>query len=218
MASPANTWILSQLKKWHSVLVFQRRTHVLAQMLASRIPPNAVVLDIGCGDGTVGSLITQIRPDVVVRGVEVIARPTCKIQCDVFDGSALPFAPASFDVCVLVDVLHHTHEVTTLLCEAARVTRTYVLIKDHLDEGLFDHLTLRLMDWVGNRPHGVSLPYNYQNRVRWLEHFAHCGLTEASWTTEVSLYKWPFSALFGRQLHFVAALSKSSGTIDSGNL
>jgi hypothetical protein len=108
-----------------------------------------------------------------------------------------------------VDVLHHTENPAILLREAARVSRSFVLLKDHLDESYFDNATLRLMDWVGNRPHGVVLTYNYQSREQWAKHVSNCGLAEVSWTTEVPLYPAPFSLLVGRGLHFVSLLRRT---------
>jgi SAM-dependent methyltransferase len=193
---------------WHRVLVFPRRTRVLAEMLAAQIPPRASVLDIGCGDGTIGSLIAKLRPDVSIQGVEFLLRPECKIACRAFDGSSLPFPDSSFDVCLFVDVLHHTQDPAVLLHEAVRISRSFVLLKDHLDENTFDHITLRFMDWVGNRPHGVVLTYNYQSRAKWEEYFSRCGLTQTNWTTRVPLYPPPVSLLVGRRLHFVSLLRK----------
>jgi len=168
------------------------------------------VLDIGCGDGTIASLIAQARPDISIAGVEVLVRSDCRIKCSPFDGNTLPFSADSFDVCMLVDVLHHTADVRVLLREAARVARKNVLLKDHLSENVLDRLTLRLMDWVGNRPHGVVLPYNYQGRAQWNSHFAACRLETAAFTTQLPLYPPPFSALVGRNLHFVALLQKAA--------
>jgi SAM-dependent methyltransferase len=194
---------------WHQVLVFGRRVRVLSETLAAQIPQNASVLDIGCGDGTVGSLITNLRPDVKLHGVEVMARPDCKIPCTAFDGTTLPFAKASFDVCMLVDVLHHTRDVRVLLQEAARVSRSFVLIKDHLNETVLDLWTLRLMDWVGNRPYGVNLTYNYQSRDQWSSHFLACDLHQTSWSTQIPLYTGAIHRIAGRSLHFVSLLKKN---------
>jgi hypothetical protein len=108
-----------------------------------------------------------------------------------------------------VDVLHHTQDPAILLHEAVRVSRSFVLLKDHLDENTFDHIILRFMDWVGNRPHGVVLTYNYQSRAKWQEHFSRCGLVETNWTTRVPLYPPPVSLLAGRGLHFVSLLRKT---------
>ena len=204
------SWPLSWISRWHHAFVFERRARVLAEMLAAQIPPRASVLDIGCGDGTIGSLIAQLRPDISIQGVEFLLRPGCKIACRPFDGSSLPFPDASFDVCFFVDVLHHTQDPAILLREAVRVSRSFVLLKDHLDENVLDDVTLRFMDWVGNRPHGVVLTYNYQSRKEWAEHFSQCGLAEESWTAHVPLYAPPFHLLVGRGLHFVSLLRKKS--------
>jgi len=197
------------MESWHRAFVFQRRTRVLAEMLAEQIPQRASVLDIGCGDGTIGSLIAERRPDISIQGVEYLVRPECKIECGAFDGCSLPFPDGSFDVCLFVDVLHHTQDPGILLHEAVRVSRSYVLLKDHLDENILDDVTLRFMDWVGNRPHGVVLAYNYQGRREWKEHFLRCGLAEKSWTTRVPLYPFPVSLVAGRGLHFVSLLKKT---------
>lgn len=214
MAVPPQTsrpvsWPLSWIASWHRAFVFERRARVLAEMLAAQIPERAAVLDIGCGDGTIGSLISQLRPDISIQGVEFLVRPRCKIECRAFDGTSLPFPDRAFDVCLFVDVLHHTQDPAILLREAVRASRSFVLLKDHLDEGIFDDLTLRFMDWVGNRPHGVVLTYNYQSRSQWVELFSRCGLEETTWTTRVPLYPPSVSFVAGRGLHFVALLRKA---------
>jgi SAM-dependent methyltransferase len=209
MNSHSDSALLSWIAKGHRWLVFDRRVRVLAEMLSALLPENASVLDIGCGDGTVGALIAASRPDVRVQGIEVKPRSGCRIPCREFDGTNLPFADGSFEVCMFVDVLHHTNNVRALLREAVRVSRSFILLKDHLREDALDGATLRLMDWVGNRPHGVRLTYNYQSREEWSEHFAACGLKEKSWNSEVPLYQAPASWIVGRGLHLIALLRKS---------
>jgi SAM-dependent methyltransferase len=209
VTSSRHSWPLSWIAHSHRALVFDRRARVLADALAPLIPTEArTVLDVGCGDGTISGLLAERRPDLVIEGVEVTPRPTCRVPCRAFDGAQLPFADRSFDVCLFVDVLHHTTDVTQLLCEAARVSRSCVVLKDHLSESSFDHATLRAMDWVGNRPHGVTLTYNYQSLSQWQEHFTACGLRATQLSTTLPLYPFPFSQLFGRKLHFVAQVIK----------
>lgn len=195
--------------KVHAKLVFGRRISVLAGMLAWHLRPSQTVLDIGCGDGSIGALLQRQIAGLKVSGVETHLRSECKIPCRPYDGSLLPFPDASFDVCLLVDVLHHTTDVLGLLKEASRVSRAFVLIKDHLDQNSLDHATLKLMDWIGNRPHGVHLTYNYQSREAWGKHFADAGLTKVSSTENVPLYPAPVSWIAERHLHFVALLRKN---------
>ena len=208
-ASPQTSWPLTWISRCHRAFVFQRRTRVLAELLASRIPQGASVLDVGCGDGTIAGRIAQLRPDISIQGVEVMVRPNCKVECRLFDGSKLPYPDASFDLCLFVDVLHHTQNPAILLREAVRVTRDFVLLKDHVDENILDDVTLRFMDWVGNRPHGVVLTYNYQSRKQWAAHFSTCGLKEETWKQDVPLYPWPFQMVLGRKLHFISLLRKT---------
>lgn len=187
---------------------------MLAELLAAKIPAGASVLDIGCGDGSIANQVTKFNPSVTVQGIEYAPRGTCLIECKAFDGSNIPYPAGTFDVCMFVDVLHHVKDsrgIEQLLSEAFRVSRRYVLIKDHLSENRFDFLTLQFMDWVGNRPHGVVLPYNYQSRSDWEKHFQATRLKVMEWQNSVQLYPFPFSALFGRQLHYIGLLTKDSG-------
>jgi hypothetical protein len=67
------------------------------------------------------------------------------------------------------------------------------------------------MDWVGNAPHGVSLPYNYLSRAQWDEAFRQSSLVSRSTQTDLPLYPPPLSWLFGRGLHFISLLEKKDG-------
>jgi hypothetical protein len=62
------------------------------------------------------------------------------------------------------------------------------------------------MDWVGNAPHGVALPYNYWQEDQWKSEFKKLRLTLAEWKSDLGLYPVPFCWLFDRQLHFIARL------------
>jgi hypothetical protein len=64
------------------------------------------------------------------------------------------------------------------------------------------------MDWVGNRAHGVPLPYRYLSPAKWSELFARSGLDTDLIVTRLGLYPLPFGWLFDRSLHFLARLSK----------
>jgi SAM-dependent methyltransferase len=195
------------IEQLHEVRVLSRRARVLSGHLATLVPADANVLDVGCGDGLIAALLQERRPDVRVSGVDVLVREDAAIAVQGFDGRRLPYAESSFDVVMFVDVLHHTQDPLELLCEAARVTRRWIVLKDHLREGWLAGPTLRFMDRVGNRRHGVTLPYNYWPRQRWEAAFASIRATVESWSQRLDLYPWPASVLFGRSLHFVTRLS-----------
>ncbi|MBS1120756.1 MAG: Methyltransferase type 11 [Deltaproteobacteria bacterium] len=202
--------MLTALKNLHHKYVFQRRIDVLAKELAAHVPANSKVLDVGCGDGTISQLVMAQRPGVTYEGIDIMARPSCAIPFRTFDGLHIPHDDGSFDAVQFVDVLHHTNEIEPLVADAVRVSKRYVLIKDHLWENRLDFETLRFMDWVGNAPHGVKVIYNFKNEEFWRDLFDRLGLSIVTMNKRVPLYPFPFSALFGRGLHFVALLEKRS--------
>lgn len=190
----------------HNRLVFDRRTRVLAAHLSELLPPDANVLDVGCGDGTIDALIQQRRPDLSIRGIDVLLRPETHIPVEQFDGTTFPAADNSIDAVTFVDVLHHTKDPLVLLREARRVARQLIVIKDHTCDGPLAYGRLRLMDWVGNAHHNVVLPYNYWPEQRWRAAFAELELEPVAWRTDVGLYPFPVSAVFDSSLHVVTAL------------
>lgn len=192
----------------HSTLVLSRRVRCLADHLANLAPLGADILDVGCGDGQVAKLLRDQRPDVTVSGVDVLVRAQTAIPVSRFDGVTIPADTGTKDAVMFVDVLHHTDDPLILLREAVRVSRRWILIKDHAMEGPAARATLRFMDWVGNARYGVALPYNYWRDARWQAAFAELKLRPVRSVTALGLYPWWANWLFGRRLHFVTLLEK----------
>lgn len=192
-----------------SKIRYKRRVRVLSDHLSPLIPRNARLLDVGCGDGHLAHSILQKRPDLEVRGIDVLIRNQSNIRIDLFDGQVIPYEDASFDAVAFINVLHHTEDPVILLREAVRVARKAILIKDHTSDGIFADSTLRFMDWIGNIGLGVTLPYNFWPKHRWIETFDMLDLKIGVWESDLKLYPWPTNWLFDRSLHFVARLDFS---------
>ena len=198
------------LAQVHQRLAYSRRVRALAQHLSRLLPPDASVLDVGCGDGLIDSLILAQRDDLCLAGVDTRVRSESKIPVRQFDGESLPFADSEFDVAILIDVLHHTEAPFRLLKEVRRVARDSILIKDHILSGPVSSLKLRFMDWLGNARFGVSLPYNYWTRAQWREAFSKLGLEVTVCERDLGLYAYPLDLVFGRGLHFISKLEHRS--------
>ena len=199
-----NTMTANIIKNIHSQLIYNRRIHQLHKHLNSMISPSThSVLDVGCGDGLLTSMLSQSLPHISFQGVDVLPRPRSHINVKIFDGYTLPYGDNTFDTVMFVDVLHHTTHPERLLREASRVARRHVIIKDHVTTGSIDNQILSFMDWVGNSCHRVALPYNYKNKPEWQQMTAASNLAPADSIHQLKLYPAPFTYLFDRELHFI---------------
>jgi len=199
---------MNPLETIHGQYVHTRRVRILAQHIAPLLPQGSTVLDVGCGDGLLDEAILSARPDLSIRGLEVQPRANARIPVDSFDGQTIALPDDAVDAVMFIDVLHHTADPLVLLREAARVSRKMIIIKDHFREGLLANTTLRFMDRVGNKRHGVPLPYRYWTEAEWTAAYAELDLDLTSSQRSLRLYPWPASMLFDRSLHFIAQLSK----------
>lgn len=197
---------MSLIERIHDRYVHNRRVRILSDCFAELFSQSSQVLDVGCGDGLLAHLIIQKRPDIEMKGIDVLVRDQTHIPVHQFDGQVIPYDESSFDAVMFVDVLHHTEDPMILLREAMRVAHKAIVIKDHTRDGLLADSMLRFMDWVGNAHHGVELPYNYWSQQRWLEAFDTLGLKIGVWKKDLQLYSRPVNWIFGRSLHFITRL------------
>jgi SAM-dependent methyltransferase len=156
----------------HRTLPHGRRVDVLAQRLALHIESlvprgRARCLDIGCGDMSLAEAVQARASRTQWRCIDVHAPPV-GFREDArwskyrqFDGKRIPHTDGEFDVALLCDVLHHAPEdAAELLAEAARVAG-HVLVKDQFEYGAYSHTRPRLVDLLGNRGDGRSVPERY---------------------------------------------------------
>lgn len=187
-------------------LFFERRGIKLAEGIAPLLPPEAKVLDVGCGDGAIDRRIQSLRPDVDLSGIDVMIRTEAAIPVTQFDGSTIPFPDRSFDAVLFVDVLHHTSDPAVLLREARRVSRRWIVLKDHTRDGFLAFQTLAAMDWLGNAHHNIPLPLNFLNEAEWQALFASLYLRIDAWHNRLGQYPAAVGWLVERGLHMITRL------------
>jgi SAM-dependent methyltransferase len=195
---------MSVLGQVHETYIYGRRIRRLSELLGELIPPGCSLLDVGCGDGKLARALLNKRPDLRIEGVDVLLRERTWVPVRAFDGTNLPHPESSVDGVMLIDVLHHTQEPLALLREALRVSRRWLIVKDHVRKGSAAALRLRFMDYVGNARHGVALPYNYLSPGEWKNLRQVLDLKVVAEVKDLGLYPQPFDYVFGAGLHFVA--------------
>ena len=191
----------------HENYTYGRRVSVLSKHMASLIDPGSSILDVGCGDGQISELIAGGVDNSAIEGIDVMERSISSIKVTKYDGYTFPFEDNSFDTCTFVDVLHHADDAATVMAEAGRVARKHIIIKDHLTDGFLNEPVLKFMDYVGNKRHGVALPYYYMSKPQWHAHFKNLGWSVDSWETDIGIYPAWCSWAFDRELHFIAKLA-----------
>jgi SAM-dependent methyltransferase len=194
---------MNPLERVHEAYVHGRRVRRLSEILSTLIPSGSSLLDVGCGDGKLAQLLIEKRSDLQIEGVDVLARKT-GLPVKLFDGTSLPYPASRFDGVMLIDVLHHTPDPFPLLREALRVSRRFLIVKDHVLEGIGADTRLRFMDYVGNARHGVSLPYNYLAPEGWAALRQELDVQVSTELKDLHLYPWPMDYVFGARLHFAA--------------
>ena len=195
--------------KAHRKIVMSRRVQQISKNISGLIPKEVIsVLDVGAGTGEMACAIKQYRPELIISGVDVYIRPKTFIPVTQYDGNTLPFEDNAFDVVIIIDVLHHCDNPVAVLKECVRVSKHFVIIKDHVSDGFFAEKLLKFMDWVGNRAHGVILPYNYLSSSAWHSAFEQVGLKTLDHISQLKLYPMPFDIIFGGSLHCLRLLKK----------
>src|SRR3989344_8655701 len=94
---------------------------------------NGSVLDLGCGDGMLldslklrGNRIEGV--DISGEAVKKCEVKGHKVELFDFSDGKLPYADNSFDYVVMLDVLEHLYDPDTVLAEAKRVSKRFVIL------------------------------------------------------------------------------------------
>ncbi|CAJ6367809.1 methionine biosynthesis protein MetW [Burkholderia pseudomallei] len=128
--------------------------------IARWVEPRSTVLDLGCGDGSLLSLLTE-ELEVSGYGVEIndagvlasVKNGINVIQQNLEDGLRL-FEDHSFDFAILSQTLQTIHQTAAILRETARVGRECIVSFPN-----FGYWAHRLSVLRGRMPVSKSLPY-----------------------------------------------------------
>jgi SAM-dependent methyltransferase len=194
--------------------IYERRITVLSQIITNYLHEDDKVLDIGSGSGALAHQISQFASEQGIKhsieGLEKFARGNEKIKTTAFDGYNMPYEDNYFDITILADVVHHEEDYMRLLQEAVRVTKRYLIIKDHKAVGILGHQRICLMDWAANNPYGVKCLYRYFSSAEWHSIYTKLGLTIVDELNSMRLYQQPFNLIFGNQLQYFSVLEKNA--------
>jgi ubiquinone/menaquinone biosynthesis C-methylase UbiE len=99
------------------------------------LAPDARVLELGCGPGTLWAensdriplgwelILTDLSPGMIGESRRALSGRKCGLSFVVADAQAVPFAPASFDAVIANHMLYHVPDRAQALSEIRRVLR-----------------------------------------------------------------------------------------------
>jgi SAM-dependent methyltransferase len=197
--------------------IYGWRLQSLVRQIAPHLQRGDRVLDVGCGSGMLGRAIMDSPispPGVKVSGLERIRRDMAFSTIEYYDGRRIPYGDNTFDVVLLMDVLHHETDPHRLIDECARVARRLLIIKDHVRNGFLSHLRISLMDWASNAPYGIPCLYRYNRIQEWRLWYEQHGLSIEHELNSMKLYPGLMNFVFGGRIqHFAVIHANGSKTI-----
>ncbi len=132
------------------------------ELIASWIPPQSRVLDLGCGDG---ALLAYLQTHLQIKGYgleidlslfnQAVERGVSVIQMDLEQGLA-DFATQSFDFVLMTQTLQTLRHTEQLLAEMLRVGKQGVVTFPN-----FGHWHCRWQLLKGKMPVNKMLPFNW---------------------------------------------------------
>ena len=151
------------------VTAYRTRTFAMLRSLIASTGGVATALDVGAGDGWMArslmaaGLLAKCTPVDVTRRKHVVLEPL------LYDGERLPFDDLSIELCYAVDAVHHAADPLRMLRDMARVSRRFIILKDHLYESAAGAWVLRILDEIGNRRFSIGSPGHYQRGFAWFD-------------------------------------------------
>jgi 2-polyprenyl-3-methyl-5-hydroxy-6-metoxy-1,4-benzoquinol methylase len=108
--------------------------------IGSHLQPGDRVLDVGAGNCVLSQTLQKRGYDVVpldLRNHSFID----EIKPVIYDGEAIPFDDDSFDVALLITVLHHARKPDAVLAEARRVAKRVIVIEEIYENSFEKYFT-----------------------------------------------------------------------------
>lgn len=155
-----------------SVESLERRAEFFVSRFEGRLPAASRVLDIGGGWGFYSEPLERRGHHLTV--LDVVKPALQKAPVIIYEGGRFPFPDQSFDVSLLVTMLHHVPDPEALIREAGRVTRRFLIVV----EDLYHHAWGRFWTVLRDRLYNFEFfghPCQFRKKEDWVALFGKLG-------------------------------------------
>ena len=165
--------MLDTVVRYHPALGLDRRAEKFVQFFEKDLPKQSFVLDIGGGWGFYAEPLARCGHHLTV--LDVVKPGYQKTPVVIYEPeNPLPFADQSFDVSMLVTVLHHISDPEAILREAKRVTRKRLIVIEDLYHHSLGRLWTQWRDQLYNFEF-FGHPCQFRKKEEWLAAFRSLG-------------------------------------------
>lgn len=145
---------------------FKAADHIIREVVPY-IRPDSKVLDIGSGSGIIAYRIAK-KLGVKITLVDVVDKRKVDLPLTPYDGRKLPFESKTFDVALLIFVLHHAEDPTIVLAEAKRVTRDKIIVyEDIITRNPFDMIDSFIHGFAFNKAWKLKNEATFKSEAEW---------------------------------------------------
>ena len=164
--------VLDEVVRRTSVGQLEKRAEFFAGRFEAFLPPASQVLDIGGGWGFYSEPLKRRGHHLTV--LDVVKPGLQKSPVVVYDGGRFPFADKSFEVSLLVTMLHHVPDPSAVIREAGRVTRKFLVVVEDLYHHAFGRFWTVLRDRFFNFEF-FGHPCQFRKKEDWIRLFGGLG-------------------------------------------
>jgi len=146
--------------------------------LNNGIRKNDRILDLGAGNSCLGQLLEKYH-DCRVLNLEVARYQTQnRLPVVIYNGRDIPFKDSSFDIVLILFVLHHAEEPAQVLKEAKRICRRSVIVFEDYIESWHDLLHFRIFHELLAWNKTLTPPRHELNMGQWSQLAKEAGFKE----------------------------------------
>ena len=165
-------YLLDETVRRTSAPSLEKRAEFFAKRFEPFLPAGSRVLDIGGGWGFYAEPLARRGHHLTV--LDVVKPGYQKSPVVVYDGGRFPFADKSFDVSLLVTMLHHVPDPPAIIREAGSVTKRALIVV----EDLYHHALGRFWTVLRDRFYNFEFfghPCQFRKKKEWVELFSQLG-------------------------------------------
>lgn len=153
--------------------IIDYRSKGLIKKFEQYLNKNDAILDVGSGDCRVCEILKEKGYNVAPLDVKNLS--CCdKVKPALYDGKKMPFKGNTFNVALILTVLHHTPNPVEIIKEAKRVSKRVIIIEDIYRNKIHKYLT-NFLDSLYNLQF-IGHPHSNKTDKEWQSLFERLGL------------------------------------------